>query len=223
MDVLALPTTGTMYTRAQVEADPIRLNSNLGYYTNFVNLLDLAAIAVPAGLRPDGLPFGLSLIAPAFHDLALCGLGTAFASGRLPAPPPRMRVRLAVVGAHLTGQPLNRELTARGARLVRACRTAPAYRLFALPGSAPPKPGLVRVAGDHGAAIEVEIWEMEEGPFGAFVAKVPAPLAIGSLILEDGETVKGFVCEGHAVTDAVDISVHGGWRAYLDARKTETN
>ena len=223
VDVLALPTAGTIYTRAQVEADPIRLNNNLGYYTNFVNLLDLAAIAVPAGLRPDGLPFGLSFIAPAFHDVALCGLGTAFASGALPAPPPRARVRLAVVGAHLAGQPLNGELTVRGARLVRACRTAPAYRLFALAGASPPKPGLVRVAGARGAAIEVEVWELEERPFGALVGKVPPPLAIGSVTLEDGETVKGFVCEGYAVEEAEDISAYGGWRAYLAARKEEAS
>ncbi len=221
MDVLALPTTGTIYTRAQVEADPIRLNSNLGFYTNFVNLLDLTAIAVPAGLRPNGLPFGMSLITSAFHDRALCGLGTAFATGRLPVPPSRARIRLAVVGAHLAGQPLNGELTARGARLVRACRTASAYRLFALAGTTPPKPGLIRVAGARGAAIEVEVWELEEGPFGAFVSRVPPPLAIGSVTLEDGETVKGFVCEGHAVEEAEDISVYGGWRAYLDARKGE--
>jgi allophanate hydrolase len=223
MDVLALPTTGTIYTRAQVEADPIRLNSNLGFYTNFVNLLDLAAIAVPAGLRPSGLPFGLSLIAPAFHDAALCGLGTAFATGMLPEPPSRARIRLAVVGAHLTGQPLNGELTAGGARLVRACRTAAAYRLFALAGTVPPRPGLIRLASGRGAAIEVEVWELEAGPFGDFVARVPPPLAIGSVTLDDGETVKGFICEGHVVEEAEDISAYGGWRAYLDARKEETS
>jgi allophanate hydrolase len=159
MDVLALPTTGTIYRHAAVEADPVRLNNNLGYYTNFVNLLDCCALAVPAGARPSGLPFGISLIAPAFHDERLIALGTMWQPGqdaraRGAAAPARAagegRVALAVVGAHLTGQPLNRELTDRGARLVRATRTAPVYRLYALAGARPRKPGLVRVEGGAG-------------------------------------------------------------------------
>ena len=218
MDVLALPTTGTIYTHARIAADPIGLNANLGYYTNFVNLLDLAAIAVPGGRRPSGLPFGISLIAPAFHDEALCALGAAFTSGRLGDLGTRAAVRLAVVGAHLSGQPLNHELTARGARLVGGTRTASEYRLHVLTGTAPPKPGLVRVGAGHGAAIEVEVWEMDETAFGAFVAGVPPPLAIGTLRLKDGEAVKGFVCEPFAVEGAPDISALGGWRAYLASR-----
>ena len=229
MDVLALPTTGTIYRHTAVRDDPIRLNANLGHYTNFVNLLDCCAVAMPAGVRPNGLPFGISLIAPAFHDEVLCALGRAWersldertrmrssgARAAAPAPP----VRVAVAGAHLSGQPLNRELIERAGRLVRRCRTAPVYRLYALAGTAPPKPGLVRVGGGPGAAIEVEIWELDEAAFGGFVAAMPPPLAIGTVTLEDGEAVKGFLCEPHAVTGAEDISGYGGWRAYLAGRK----
>ena len=224
MDVLALPTTGTIYRHAAVEADPVRLNDNLGYYTNFVNLLDCCALAVPAGMRPSGLPFGISLIGPAFHDERLIALGTLWqheldgrASG-LAAPPRAVAERLvalAVVGAHLAGQPLNRELTERGARLVRTARTAPVYRLFALAGAMPRRPGLMRVEDGTGASVEVEVWELSEAAFGGFVAAVPPPLAIGTLLLEDGTAVKGFVCEAHAAVGADDISRYGGWRAYL--------
>jgi allophanate hydrolase len=215
MDVLALPTTGTIYTHARIAEDPIGLNSNLGYYTNFVNLLDLAAIAVPAGRRPSGLPFGVSLIAPAFHDEALSALAAAFAGGSLAAAGESPAVRLAVVGAHLTGQPLNHELTGRGARLVWTGRTAPEYRLYALAGTTPSKPGLVRVGVGRGGAIEVEVWKLDPAGFGAFVAAVPPPLAIGTLGLEDGSQVKGFLCEPLAVEGAQDITALGGWRAYL--------
>ena len=220
MDVLVLPTTPTMYRHRAIESDPIRLNSNLGYYTNFVNLLDCCAVATPAGARPNGLPFGISLIAPAFQDEMLCALGMRWQgeSGLAAAVAPRGHsVRLAVVGAHLSGEPLNRELADRGARLVRACRTGPEYRLYALHATTPPKPGLVRVAG-AGAAIEVEVWELGEAAFGSFVAAVPAPLVIGTVTLQDGESVKGFLCEAHAVAGAEDISVFGGWRAYLAGR-----
>ena len=228
MDVLALPTTGTIYRHAMVEADPVRLNSNLGYYTNFVNLLDCCALAVPAGTRPSGLPFGISLIAPAFHDERLIALGTIWqheqdAPTRGAAAAPRVAgerlVSLAVVGAHLTGQPLNRELTDRGARLVRSVQTAPVYRLYALAGAGPRKPGLVRVDGGAGASVEVEVWELGEAAFGSFVAAVPPPLAIGTLLLEDGTAVKGFLCEAHAVASADDISRYGGWCAYLASRE----
>lgn len=228
MDVLALPTTGTIYRHAAVEADPVRLNSNLGYYTNFVNLLDCCALAVPAGTRPSGLPFGISLIAPAFHDERLIALGTMWqhepdAHARGPAAPPRAAgerlVALAVVGAHLTGEPLSRELTERGARLVRAARTASVYRLYALAGAGPRKPGLVRVEEGAGASVEVEVWTLSEAAFGSFVAAVPPPLAIGTLLLEDGAVVKGFLCESYAVAGAEDISRYGGWRAYLAGRE----
>jgi allophanate hydrolase len=179
-------------------------------------------------VRPSGLPFGISLIAPAFCDELICALGVAWerrleerAGERGGGPPvlsPDRLVRLAAVGAHLSRQPLNRELGERGARLVRACRTTRAYRLYALPGTVPPKPGLVWVAGDEGAAIEVEVWEVGEAAFGSLVAAIPPPLAIGTVTLEDGEAVKGFLCETHAVAGAEDISGYGGWRAYLAGR-----
>ncbi|HMH19151.1 MAG TPA: allophanate hydrolase, partial [Burkholderiales bacterium] len=233
IDTLALPTAGSLYTIAAVEADPIRLNADLGRYTNFVNLLDLAAIALPSGFRPDGLPFGITLVAPALTDAWLCEMGERYqhATGlRLGAcdtplpeaahardrPPMRDTVRIAVVGAHLAGGPLNRQLTERGATLARACRTAPAYRLYALSDNEPPKPGLVRSGA---AAIEVEVWEMPVEQFGSFVAAIPAPLGMGTIELEDGEEVKGFLCETYAIRDARDISSYGGWRKFLATRE----
>lgn len=222
MDVLLLPTAPTIYTKQAVEADPVALNSRLGYYTNFVNLMDLAAIAVPAGFRSDRLPFGVSLIAPAFSDAALLALA-ARVLGEVstgPASPKRSGagpVDVAVVGAHLTGQPLNHQLVDRGARLVRTCRTSGEYRLFALQGTMPPKPGLVREPGYAGQGIEIEVWSVPEDRFGGFVAAVLSPLAIGSVQLETGEWVKGFVCEPLAIVGAEEITVFGGWRTYLAA------
>jgi allophanate hydrolase len=217
MDVMALPTTPTTYTHEEVAADPVRLNTNLGYYTNFVNLLDLAAVAVPAGRRANGLPFGISLIGPAFSDEALLALSGRFREApvaRETECPPGC-VALAVVGAHLTGQPLNWQLTERGGRLLKACRTAPQYRLYALEGTMPPKPGLVRDNGFRGPGIEVEVWAMPENQFGGFVAAVPAPLGIGSAVLDDGETVKCFICEPYAIGGASEITRFGGWKHYL--------
>lgn len=216
MDMLVLPTTGTTYTKEEIEAEPVRLNTNLGYYTNFVNLMDLCALALPAGLRPNGLPFSIQFIAPALNDRSLSTLGETFLTGS-PADSsadPSL-VRLAVVGAHLSGQPLNYQLTERHARLVRACRTANNYRLYALAGTVPPKPGLVRDPGLNGQGIEVEVWAMTGEAFGSFVAAVPEPLVIGTLVLEDGERVKGFLCEPYAVSDAREITHFEGWRAYL--------
>lgn len=216
-DLLLLPTTGTIYTHAEVEAEPVRLNSNLGYYTNFVNLLDLAAVAVPAGFRPNGLPFGISLIAPALSDTALLTLASRLDRPLKPrglTPPPGCTL-LAVVGAHLTGQPLNRQLTERGARLVSTTKTGPGYRLFALPNTTPAKPGLVRDPGFAGHGIEVEVWAMPAAQFGSFVTEVPAPLGIGSVELADDGVVKGFICEPHALASAKEITQFGGWRAYL--------
>ncbi len=230
-DVLLLPTTGTIYTHTQIEADPIRLNTHLGHYTNFANLFDLAAVAVPAGLRPNGLPFGVSLVGAAGTDRALLLLGDRLhrqSGGRLggtstplgdtrplipPVPPPGC-VPVAVVGAHLTGQPLNHQLTSRGARLTAATRTASGYRLYALPGTTPPKPGLVRDPGAE-TSIEVEVWAVPAAHFGGFVAAIPAPLGIGSVALADGSSVSGFICEPFAVAGAREITRFGGWRAYL--------
>jgi len=216
MDVLMLPTAATIYTRAEVERDPISLNFNLGLYTHFVNLMDLAAISMPAGFRDNGLPFGVSLIAPAFSDEGLLSLARRFSE--VDAPRPDIApgcVMLAVAGAHLRGQPLNRQLTDRGGRFVRARRTAPDYRLFALPGTVPPKPGLLRDPTFAGAGVDVEVWAMPEAQFGGFVAAVPPPLTIGSVTLDDGSTVKGFLCESSAASTATDITRFGGWTAYL--------
>jgi allophanate hydrolase len=229
IDVLVLPTTGTIYTHEQIAADPIRLNTNLGYYTNFVNLLDLAAVAVPAGFRSNGLPFGISFIGPAFSDEALVALADryhrAYADVSGPSvdlgPGPPGCVAVAVVGAHLSGQPLNGQLTDHGARLLKTARTLPHYRLYALEGTKPSKPGLLREEGFEGPGIELEVWAMPIDQFGAFVAAVPPPLTIGSVALASGETVKCFLCEPYAVAGATDITSFGGWRPYLASSKTQ--
>ena len=232
VDILVTPTAGSVYKIAEVEADPIRTNSNLGYYTNFMNLLDLSAIAVPAGFQANKLPFGITLIAPAFADESLCALadaaqraaGTAMGASRNPLPaarpvdsPPHAfdgsTIRVAVCGAHMLGLPLNHQLTERGARLAFACRTAPHYRLYALTEFAPPRPGLV--LSDEGASIDVEVWEVPSETFGSFVDGIPAPLCIGTVTLEDGSQVKGFLCEAHAVRSARDISSLGNWRNFV--------
>jgi allophanate hydrolase len=221
MDLLLLPTTGTTYTHEAVAADPVQLNTNLGYYTNFVNLLDLAAVAIPAGFRPNGLPFGVSLIGPAFSDEALIEMAGRFAedpSDRPTSVPPGC-VEVAVVGAHLSGQPLNWQLTERGARLRRTTTTAPGYRFYALDGTKPAKPGLIREDGFAGPGIEVEIWAMPEGGFGSFVNLIPSPLGIGTVVMKGGESVKCFLCEPAALTHATEITHLGSWRAYLKSLK----
>lgn len=238
MDLLVVPTVGTTYTTAALASDPFTLNTNLGYYTNFVNLLDCCALAIPSGLYASGLPFGLSCIAPALHDELLCAFGAQYhqlVGGRLGATQvelPQERetqnvtstlattstIHIAVVGAHLSGQPLNSQLLERGARLVRACRTRPCYRLYALAQTVSPKPGLVRTDAGDGVAIAVEVWEVPVAEFGVFVAQIPPPLSIGSIALDDGDLVKGFLCEGYAIHDALDISDFGGWRAFLSHR-----
>jgi allophanate hydrolase len=215
MDVLLLPTTGTIYTHDAIAADPVRLNTNLGFYTNFVNLMDLAAIAVPAGFRPNGLPFGVSLIAPAFSDEALLSLGGQYLGEHDDERIAPGCVLLAVAGAHLTGQPLNHELTNRGGRLVKTCRTSGDYRLYALSNTKPAKPGLVREPKFNGWGIEVEVWAVPENTFGGFVAGIPAPLGIGTIQLEDGSSVKGFICEPAALSGAEEITRFGGWRSYV--------
>jgi len=223
-DLLVVPSAPTIYKVSEIEAKPVELNSRLGRYTNFANLLDLAAIAVPAGLRQDGLPFGITLLGPAFTDRALAALGARF-NGEKPvqeneatlvaswADPKDTGVQVAVVGAHLTGMPLNHQLTERGAKLVRAAKTAPSYRLYSL-GE---KPGLVRE--EKGEKIEVEVWEIPARRFGSFVAEIPAPLGIGTVELDDGQKVKGFLCEHYAVQGKEDITRHGGWRAFQKSKK----
>ena len=222
MDVLVLPTTPTTYTIDEVLRDPIVTNSRLGYYTQFGNLLDLAAVAVPAGFRADGLPLGVSLIGPAFSDRELIAVAARFSAADAADfagvdVPREGDVLLAVAGAHLSGQPLNHQLTGRRARLLRACKTSPEYRLYALSGTVPPKPGLVYDASFQGEGIEIEVWSLDEAAFGSFVDEVPPPLAIGTVRLDDGTSVSGFVCESHALAEATEITSYGGWRRYRDA------
>jgi allophanate hydrolase len=231
IDVLAVPTSGTIYRIEEIDEEPVQLNSNLGYYTNFVNLLDLCALSVPSEFRDDGLPCGVTFIAPALEDAALATLGARFhraAGTRLGATPFTMpdsadvrlergvdEIALAVVGAHLSGMPLNHQLTSRGGRRLETCVTAAQYRLHALANTTPPKPGLARVVDGPGAAIEVELWSVPLSQFGSFVAEVPPPLAIGTIALGDGRAVKGFVCEPYALEGARDISHFGGWRNFM--------
>lgn len=231
LDFLLLPTAPTIPTIEAVGREPLRLNAALGRYTTFVNLLDLAAIAVPSGWRDDGLPAGVTLMGPWGSDAALAGHATRLhrsAATRvgatdlaLPLPlapladaPAPSSIPIVVVGAHLSGEPLNHQLTSAGGTLLRACRTAAQYRLYALPGTVPPKPGLVRVTDGTGVAVEVEVWLLPPGAFGAFVAAIPAPLGIGKVQLDDGDALSGFLCEPCAITGAEDISSFGGWRKY---------
>lgn len=221
IDVLLLPTTATTYRIREVLAEPVTLNAQLGLYTNFVNLLDMSAVAVPAGFRDNDTGFGVTLIAPAWSDRALLALAQRYEEiAPMPEAPPldlegkTPTVKLAVVGAHLAGMPLHWQLTSRDARLVRSGRTAPLYRLYAMAGTTPPKPALVHV-GDGGAAIEIEVYELGMEDFGSFVAEVPPPLAIGTVTLDDGSAVKGFVAEPRARDGAEDITALGGWRAYV--------
>ncbi len=222
-DVMLVPTIPRPYTVDEALAEPVLLNSRLGTYTNFVNLLDLCAFAVPSGRRGDGLPSSVTLIAPSGADGFVAGLAAAIQAGAgapvrvSSAPAPQGRVALAVVGAHLAGLPLNSELVALGASFVAEVETTPDYRLFALPGSTPSKPGLLRVAEGAGVSIRAELWALDPAAFGHFVANVPSPLTIGSLRLRDGRSVKGFLVEPEAAVGAADISGFGGWRAYLAA------
>jgi allophanate hydrolase len=235
IDVLVVPTTPTIYTLADDARDPRQYNDRQGIYTRFANFLGYPVLAVPAGFKSNGLPFGVSLVSRNGADRALDALGLrlerrlALGAGRarlplpasdLPSDPPAgtaggaVSVRLAVVGAHLRGLALNHQLQDVGATFVTATRTAPSYRLFALPHSQPKKPGLQRIASG-GAALEIELWDVPSETFGAFMAKVPAPLGIGNLECEDGQWVKGFICEAYALQGADDITSFGGFRAYL--------
>lgn len=227
-DALLLPTAPTIYTIAAMQADPVTLNANLGIYTNFVNLLDLAGIAVPAGFRPDGLPFGVTFIGPAFSEAALAGyadelhkaLGAGAGAKKLVPTTPYTPVKsdeltIVVAGAHLSGMVLNHELTSRGARLLVAGKTAPGYKLFALP-TTPPKPGLVRAPEFAGEGIDIEIWSLSAENFATFIAALPAPMGIGKVTLADGSVHPGFLCEAYALEGAKDITSFGGWRNYLN-------
>jgi len=227
IDALLLPAAPTHYRIAEVQADPLRLNSHLGHYTNFVNLLDMAALAVPSGFTAAGLPFGTTLIGPAWSDAYLLELAQrqlqaeGFAGGGcFPEPwhcqdrPLPGRVEVVVCGAHLSGMPLNGQLTGRGGQRVAEVRSAPRYRLMALAGGPPQRPGMIRDP-ERGAAIEMELWSLPLEQFGGFVAEIPAPLGIGKVELEDGRWVCGFICEGIGERGAADITALGGWRQYL--------
>jgi allophanate hydrolase len=219
-DMLCVPSIPTFYSRADLEADPVTPNSNLGTYTNFVNLLDLCALAVPTGPRSDGRPGSVTLIARAGRDGLLAAEGARLADGRA-LPPAEVgpdETILAVCGAHMAGLPLNRPLTDRGARFLRAAQTAEGYRLFALPGGPPERPGLVRDAAGAGR-IGLELWALPTAEVGGVLRTVPSPLAIGTIRLEDGGSAQGFLCETAATPDATDITAHGGWRAWLQDRQ----
>ncbi|UYN93870.1 MAG: allophanate hydrolase [Enhydrobacter sp.] len=231
LDFLALPTAGTIYTLADLAREPVLFNSHLGHYTNFVNFFRLSGLALPAGFRADGLPFGITLIARGLAETALLAFGARWqravtlplgrTTSRLPpaeADPVAAedRVAIAVVGAHMSGLPLNGELVDLGGRLEYSGSTAPHYRLHALPGGPPSRPGLVRV-GTGGGAIELEVWSLPAARVGAFVRRIPAPLGLGTVALSDGTSVLGFLCEGYAIEGARDITALGGWRAYLEA------
>jgi allophanate hydrolase len=221
-DALMLPTSPIIYRVREMLAAPVALNAHLGTYTNFVNLLDMAAAAVPAGWRANGTGFGVTFIAPAGTDAALLELAGRWETGAPYGTPEldlegRMdRIRLAVVGAHLKDMPLHWQLASRDAALVEETTTAPTYRLYAMANTAPPKPALVH--DRTGAAIKVEVYEMDAAAFGTFVAEVPPPLAIGTVTLADGSSVKGFVAEPRAILGAEDITALGGWRAYVAAK-----
>lgn len=236
-DAVITPSAPTHPTIDAMLAEPIQRNTELGLYTNFMNLLDYAAVAVPAGFTRVGLPFGVTLFAPAQQDVPLLHAaarwqralqGRAAKMGAIGAtlptaeafPPavPSGQVRVAVCGAHLEGQPLNVQLMQRGARLVARTRTAPEYRFYALTGAPPLRPGLVWVGEDpSGSAIEVEVWELPVRHFGSFVADIPPPLGIGTTVLADGTRVPGFICEPAGLQGAQDITHFGGWRSYLAA------
>ncbi len=235
LDMLMLPTSPTTYTVEAMLADPIVKNSHFGRYTNFANLFGYAAIAVPGGFGADGLPSGVTLFGPSFSDDALAPFADAMhracASGMgkdlkasLPeaakvAEPDDGLVTIMVVGAHLTGMPLNHELTGPGGKLMKTCRTAGDYRLYVLPNTTPPKPGLIREPGFAGKGLEVEVWKVAPAAFGRFVQNIPAPLGIGKVTLDDGSQVSGFLCEPYAIQGAQEVTELGGWRAYIASRK----
>ncbi|MCW2487837.1 allophanate hydrolase [Candidatus Symbiopectobacterium sp. NZEC127] len=228
LDCVLTPAYPRAVTLAELAEEPVKRNSDLGYYTNFMNMLDYAAVAVPAGQMQNGLPWGITLFGRAFTDQYLLSLADALqrqqgaalvgGAGLTTAAPVRVathdRQRLVVCGAHLSGQPLNHQLTDRGGRCVQCTQSAPDYRLYALAGGPPLRPGMVR-ARDGGAAIEVEVWELPSAEVGSFLAGIPAPLGLGQVQLADGQWCTGFICGAEGLEGARDITAFGGWRAFL--------
>ncbi len=226
---IATPTSGTHYKTAEIVEDPIKLNSNLGYYTNFMNLLDLSAVAIPSGFTKRKLPFGITIFGSSFHDEKLLSVSQRFQqANELPLgateskifpklePFKRSTRPILVCGAHMSGLPLNWQLTGKGATLARRCQTANKYSLYALPNTSPPKPGMARNE-KGGVSIEVEIWDLPITQWNAFLEEIPSPLGIGSIELEDGSAVKGFICEPWGFEGAKEVSQFGSWRKYLES------
>ena len=234
VDTLMVPTVPRAYTLAELEAEPVRFNSNLGTYTNFVNLLDLCGLAVPVTIAEGGMPYGSTLLATGGNDarlmslgramhlksgLTLGALGAAQPAPKAPAALAKGEIAIGVIGAHLSGMALNHELTSLGARFLEALRTAPDYRLYALKGEGPARPGMLRVAKGAGVPIEAELWALSEQAFGKFVATIPSPLSIGTVHFENGRSAKGFLVEAEAVHGAEEISSFGGWRNYVGSQR----
>ena len=232
-DFLLTPTAGTIYTIDETNANPVELNSNIGYYTNYMNLLDYASIAVPAGFTTDGLPFGVTMVANAFSDMHLLsyaqllqqenGYKLGATEWSLPTcsdtqSADSTHTELVVCGAHMQGLPLNHQLTQRGATLIKACKSAAHYKLLALPGEPPLRPGMIRVQ-DDGVAIDVEVWRIPTATLGSFLQGIPHPLGLGQVQLEDGSSACGFICESYIEPQSTDISHFGGWRNYLLSQK----
>lgn len=230
LDMLCVPTIPTFYSVADLEADPVTPNSNLGTYTNFVNLLDMCGITVPTSPRSDGRPGSVTLLAEAGHDARLAAVARGFETGctrkmggtahPLPQPQPLPaapsdRFELAVCGAHMSGLPLNGQLMDCGAEFVKKTQTSARYHFYALAGEPPARPGLVRSEATQASSVSLEIWSLPKTSLGNFIEGIPAPLAIGSIELSDATWVKGFLCEASAVKGARDISHIGDWRKYL--------
>ena len=230
IDFLVSPTAPRSYLVRELLEDPITLNSNMGFYTNYMNLLDLCGFAVPAGFMSNGIPFGVTLIAPCFREVSLLNQALRWerqqrlpmgasdkiyqSDSNLPVVTTSNRIEVAVCGAHLSGMPLNWQLVERGATLIAETETSENYRFYALAGGPVKRPGLMR-QDNNGCRIKVEVWSMPQSEFGGFVSAIPHPLGIGKLQLISGEWVSGFICEEAGLAGAEDISELGSWRSYI--------